>query len=652
MALQKSITMLRNKLISLSRSNKTALMVGTDALGLLFCFIAAMWLRLGNLSLMMEYGYLPYISIPLVTIAIFTLSGLYRAVIRFIDRHLLTRTIISLGAVVVLTYLAAYFLDDKKLPRNALMIYWFVAFAYVLASRLSARSFLRKVSRHKSRDKITVAIYGAGEAGVQLLRAMQSENNYDATCFIDEKQELANRTVAGLRVFDSKNLVDLVDQMEISQVVLAIPSATPKRRGEILQSVRKAGIPVKTLSSLMELTDGNISTHAIREIKIEDLLGRKPVPPMLDLFAKCIHEQNVLVTGAGGSIGSELCRQILSQSPCSLHLLDHSEYALYTIEQDLRSRFPKLSVHAHLGSVCDAHLLNRIISEGQIDTIYHAAAYKHVPLVEANMAEGIRNNVLGAQVLVSAAEKHQVKTCVLISSDKAVRPTNVMGASKRIAELVFQAAGENNSSQTTFSMVRFGNVLGSSGSVVPLFQKQIENGGPITITHPDITRYFMLIPEAAQLVIQAGAMATDGGVFILEMGDPVKIIDLARTMIDLAGLSEKCRDQNGDIEIKFIGLRPGEKLYEELLINGQPTKTEHPRIMRTRETFIPASELNQLIDQLMAACHDNDDDTIKFCLKKIVTDFSANENLIMIKDAESNSKPMPSSTHSRHRHSA
>ncbi len=377
------------------------------------------------------------------------------------------------------------------------------------------------------------------------------------------------------------------------------------------------------LQNLVELADEKISSKSIREVKLEDLLGRTPVPPKRDLFAKCVQGKNVLVTGAGGSIGSELCRQILSLAPSTLHLIDHSEYALYTIKQELRSNFPKISIHAHLGSVCDAQFIERVMNHSAIHTIYHAAAYKHVPLVEANMTEGIQNNVIGAKIIAEAAEKFRVQTCVLISTDKAVRPTNIMGASKRIAELIFQAAATRPSTQTTFCMVRFGNVLGSSGSVVPLFRKQIAAGGPITITHPEVVRYFMLIPEAVQLVIQAGAMAQKGGeVFVLDMGQPVKIMDLARTMIDMSGLKEKNEvNPKGDIEIRCIGLRPGEKLYEELLIGNSAAPSIHPRILYATEYSFPPTILAGLLDNLMQACRTQNARIIRTAMQNIVHEY-------------------------------
>ena len=401
-----------------------------------------------------------------------------------------------------------------------------------------------------------------------------------------------------------------------------------------MQRLGQAGLPTKILTRLVDLADDRADhkadqarlRDAIREIKFEDLLGRPPVPPRLDLFARCVRGKGVLVTGAGGSIGSELCRQIVTLNPARLHLIDHSEYALYTIRQELAARLPELPIHAHLGSVCNADLVERVLAGNGIDTIYHAAAYKHVPLVESNIVEGLRNNVLGAQIIAAAAARHAVQTCVLISSDKAVRPTNIMGASKRIAELIFQAAaargGAGSPSRTTFCMVRFGNVLGSSGSVIPLFQRQIARGGPITITHPEVSRYFMLIPEAAQLVIQAGAMAKGGDVFVLDMGEPVRIVDLARTMIAMHGLAERTPQlPRGDIDIQFVGLFPGEKLHEELLTDGAVFPSEHPRIMRMKESALRPSVLETCITCLMMACDTHERGPIESMVKAIVAEY-------------------------------
>lgn len=597
-------------------------MISADMVALPFCFLIAMLLRLGDLESTMRYGVASPILIALLTIAAFIMSGLYRAVIRFIDQRLLTTAGIGLAVILLIAYFFSLSFNSNRLPNSALMIYWFIAFSYVVISRLMVRAFLRNKTDKRCQIENRVAIYGAGEPGAQLALAMRASDEYRPVCFFDEKHVLNKHTIAGITVFHSDRLLELVKDLSIGLVVIAIPSVSPDRLLKIMHMLRESGVPIKILRSQLELADDKISIQSIREIKIEDLLGRDQVPPQFDLFAKCVHGKNILVTGAGGSIGSELCRQIMTLSPSRLHLLDHSEFALYSIKQELQSRFPSLPIQAHLGSVCSTQLVERIVHEGRIDTVYHAAAYKHVPLVEANMVEGIRNNVIGAEVIVAAAEKFRVETCVLISTDKAVRPTNIMGASKRIAELIFQAAAKPNPG-TTFCMVRFGNVLGSSGSVVPLFQHQIEHGGPITITHPDVVRYFMLIPEAAQLVIQAGAMAKGGDVFVLDMGKPVKIIDLARTMIVMSGFSEKNKQNpNGQIEMQFVGLRPGEKLYEELLIGEHASPSSHPRIMCTTEHSLHRDELNQRITQLIAACNINDRAMIESMVQNIVTEYT------------------------------
>jgi FlaA1/EpsC-like NDP-sugar epimerase len=453
---------------------------------------------------------------------------------------------------------------------------------------------------------------------------MRGSEEYRPVCFFDDKHALIERNVAGLRVFHTDRLVEIVNAMAVRTIVIAIPAVSPERLRDIMQRLSQAGVSTRILSRLVDLADDKITPReSIRELKFEDLLGRPPVPPRVDLFARCVHGKTVLVTGAGGSIGSELCRQIVTLAPARLHLLDHSEFALYTIRQELATRFPELPIEAHLGSVCNAELIERVLRDGKVNTIYHAAAYKHVPLVEANIVEGLRNNVVGAQVIAAQAAKYHVETCVLISSDKAVRPTNVMGASKRIAELIFQAAAARHGSDTTFCMVRFGNVLGSSGSVIPLFQRQIARGGPLTITHPEVSRYFMLIPEAAQLVIQAGAMAKGGEVFVLDMGEPIRIVDLARTLIALSGLTEKTpQNAGGDIEIRYVGLFPGEKLHEELLIDGVVFPSEHPRIMRMKENCLRPSVLETFITCLMMACETHERPMIESMVKAIVTEYN------------------------------
>jgi FlaA1/EpsC-like NDP-sugar epimerase len=599
-------------------------MVVVDLLALPFCFLVAMLLRGGDLSLAMHYGPASYLLVAMVTIAALSMSDLYRAVIRFIDQRLLSVTGLALAVAVLCAYVVLFAINDEMFPRSALAIYWFIVFSYVVTSRIGMRNFLRNHGSRRRPASDTVAIYGAGESGAQLAQAMRNSDEYRPVCFFDDKHVLNDRTIAGLRVFHTDRLVELVSAHNIRTVVIAIPSVSPERLRDIMQRLGQAGVATKILSRLVELADDKPPPReAIRELKFEDLLGRAPVPPRVDLFARCVRGKHVLVTGAGGSIGSELCRQIGTLGPASLQLLDHSEYALYTIRQEIATRFPELALEAHLGSVCNADLVARILKGGKVQTIYHAAAYKHVPLVESNIVEGLRNNVVGAQVVAAAASTAKVETCVLISSDKAVRPTNIMGASKRIAELIFQGAAAGPGVPTTFCMVRFGNVLGSSGSVIPLFQRQIVRGGPLTITHPEVSRYFMLIPEAAQLVIQAGAMAKGGDVFVLDMGEPVRILDLARTMIAMSGLTERTlANPGGEIEIKFVGLFPGEKLHEELLTDGVVFPSEHPRIMRMKENALRPAVLETSISCLLMACDTHERAMIESMVKAIVSEYT------------------------------
>ncbi|QNA88744.1 polysaccharide biosynthesis protein [Massilia sp. Dwa41.01b] len=610
-------------MVSLHRTTKIALMVAIDLVALPLCFLIAMLLRGGDLKLASNYGPASYILVALVTIAALSMSDLYRAVIRFIDGRLLSTTGLALGIAVLCAYVVLFAINDAMFPRSALAIYWFIVFSYVVTSRIGMRNFLRSHSARRPASD-AVAIYGAGEAGARLAQTMRNSDEYRPICFFDDKRALIDRTIAGLRVFHTDRLAQLVAAHDIRTVVIAVPAMPTERLRDIMQRLAGAGVTTKILSRLVDLADDRVRPRdSIRELKFEDLLGRPPVPPRLDLFARCVRGKTVLVTGAGGSIGSELCRQIVTLAPIRLHLLDHSEYALYTIRQELITRFPDLRIDAHLGSVCNADLVERILGESHVDTVYHAAAYKHVPLVETNIVEGLRNNVLGAQVVASACATHNVETCVLISSDKAVRPTNIMGASKRIAELIFQAAAARSGTRTTFCMVRFGNVLGSSGSVIPLFQRQIARGGPLTITHPEVSRYFMLIPEAAQLVIQAGAMAKGGDVFVLDMGEPVRIVELARTLLAMSGLTEKTpQNPDGDIEVKFVGLFPGEKLHEELLTDGTVFPSEHPRIMRMKENALRPSVLETCITCLMMACETHERGMIESMVKAIVSEYT------------------------------
>ncbi|CAG9177284.1 UDP-N-acetyl-alpha-D-glucosamine C6 dehydratase [Cupriavidus laharis] len=619
-------------LIALPRRRKVALMLSADLLALPMCFAFALFLRAGNFDLLVQYGITPPLIIAACTIPIFSLSGLYRTVVRYFDLRVLWTTGTSLACLVGLTYALSFLVHLDRLPRTGLLIYWFIAFAYVVISRFVARALLTRIQqKQKTQDErsvLRVGIFGAGEAGFQLAIAVRASLSHKAVCFFDDDIALSKSIFADLPVYHSSQMRNRISEHAINEVVLAVPSLSNERRRQLIDRLHRYSVSVRTVPSLLELVDRKITVQSIRDVSVEDLLGRDVVPPREDLFGKCTQRKTVMVTGAGGSIGKELCRQIASQGPQQLILFDHSEYAVYAIEQELSQRYPDLQITARIGSVCDASAVSAALRGQQVDTIYHAAAYKHVPLVEANMSEGIRNNVLGSSTVANLADHFSVQTCVLVSTDKAVRPTNVMGASKRVAELTFQAAAARANTRTVFSMVRFGNVLGSSGSVVPLFRKQIREGGPITITHPDVIRFFMLIPEAAQLVIQAGAMAKGGEVFVLDMGKPIRIIDLARTMIEMSGLVEKTRkNPAGEIEIKVVGLRPGEKLFEELLIGGEVTASGHERILCSNEPFIEEPELRKKLDRLLAACDTRDPLEIQIALQSLVPEYAPYSSL-------------------------
>lgn len=609
------------RLAHLSPTAKIVVMVSGDAVCLPMCMMLAVALRLGSMEDALETALPMQIALALFALPVLAVAGLYRTVVRYIDLSVLAAASAALAAVVLLVYGAAVVMQVQVLPRSALLIFWFIAFAYVITSRFVARTLLRRSVRPGARARVRTAIYGAGDAGVQLAQAMQYSTEYHAVCFIDDRRERQAKTIGGLRVYSPARIEEAVLRHDVGQIVVAIPSASAAQKRNIIEKVEATGMPVKILPGLVEMVDGNPAVADIRQVDVADLLGRDAVAPDPGLFARNIAAKVVLVTGAGGSIGSELCRQILSQRPRRLVLLDHSEFALYSIEHELLAGAQGVPLVTCLGSVLDATLLTEVMKREGVQTVYHAAAYKHVPIVESNVQQGLRNNIFGTFNVARAAAETRVETCVLISTDKAVRPTNVMGASKRVAELVFQAAAMR-APGTVFAMVRFGNVLGSSGSVVPLFRRQIQAGGPITITHPDIIRYFMLIPEAAQLVIQAGAMARGGEVFVLDMGEPVRIADLARSMIRLSGLSEKTAENpGGDIEIKAVGLRPGEKLFEELLIGDNVVPSGHPRIMCARERHIDPSLLDKMLGALRQACDGGDTEAMLRQVRNLVPEF-------------------------------
>lgn len=567
-----------------------------------------------------------------MAIPIFVTHGFYRVIFRYSGLSAVTTVIRAFFIYGLLYASVVSAIGIPGVPRSVGIIQPMLLLLAVGASRALARYWLGGLyqSQLKWAALPKVLIYGAGTAGRQLAAAMANNQEMRVVGFLDDDDRLHGHVLNGLPIYSPADLPGLVESNGISTVLLALPSVGRKRRNEILTKMREAHVSVRTLPRVTDLAQGRVATSDLRELDIDDLLGREPVTPNHLLLAKNTAGKVVLVTGAGGSIGSELCRQILEIGPAALLLIEQSEFALYDIHQELQARQLGAEVRLVplLASVRDEERMRDIMSTWKVDTVYHAAAYKHVPLVEHNPAEGIKNNVFGTLIAAKAAAEQGVSDFVLISTDKAVRPTNVMGASKRLAEMVLQALAAT-SSGTKFTMVRFGNVLGSSGSVVPKFRQQIRDGGPITLTHPEVTRYFMTIPEAAQLVIQAGAMTKGGDVFVLDMGQSVKIMDLARRMVELSGLTVKDEaNSDGDIEIEITGLRPGEKLYEELLIGDNPKPTSHPRIMKAHEDFLPWIELEQKLNALELALNVNDVGVVRLLLKQLVSGYTPSGEIV------------------------
>nr|WP_312751147.1 nucleoside-diphosphate sugar epimerase/dehydratase [Psychrobacter sanguinis] len=598
-------------LLELPRPIKQAILLVGDYIVSIVCLFLALSLRQGVLdvnaspSLVSLYALVPILGLYVI--------GFYRGVTRiFFDTDM--RRVLKLFVIILIIFTVVYLFDFiSSIPRSVPTLYLFMLFIWLWGSRLFLRDLLlrlqgKPVYQDLSKDSIerdNVLIYGAGSAGTALLEALQDSPRYQVAAFIDDDPRLTGGRILNKKIYPTKEIESLVEELKVSQVFLAMPSVNRLRRREIINDLTNLSVKIKELPSLQDIAEGKVTVSTMHRVDILDVLDRQTVEPEQDLLTKSITDKNVLVTGAGGSIGSELCRQIIKNQPKCLVLYELSEYALYAIHQDLLAwqashlEHSQTEIIALLGNVNNQQKLSKVFNKYLINTVYHAAAYKHVPIVEYNPFEGAINNAKGTYHCVKAAIEARVETFVLISTDKAVRPTNVMGASKRLAELVCQGFSNQNPF-TKISMVRFGNVLGSSGSVVPLFTKQIALGGPITVTHPEVTRYFMTIPEAANLVIQAGAMAKGGEVFVLDMGEPVKIVDLARRMIHLSGYEVKDeKNPGGDIEIVFSGLRPGEKLYEELIIGDDNIEpTQHSLIMQAREHSFDLSDIENTFAQL------------------------------------------------------
>ena len=663
------ITAFSQPVLSLPRLAKRIIALCVDTS---FCILAvwlAYYLRLGEFRTLAGSLMAPVLASVVLALPIFIVSGLYRAIFRYTGMPAMMSVARAIGVYGLLYATLFTAIGVDGVPRTIGLIQPMLMFMFVGTSRVLVKIWLG--GEYQSRLKLATLpqalVYGAGSAGRQLANAMSASHEMRVVGYLDDDDRLHGHVLNGLPIFSPEDLPGLVVSRNITDVLMALPSVSRQRRNAILAQISPLRLAVRTLPAMTDLVSGKVSLSDIRDLDIDDLLGREPVKPNALLLNRNTHNKTVLVTGAGGSIGSELCRQILQSQPKQLLLVEMSEFALYQIHQELQSHASgglssqdqllgaesaskvggvsadglcATEIVPLLASVCDEVRMQEIMDTWRPHTVYHAAAYKHVPLVEHNPAEGVHNNVWGTRVCAEAAVRNGVRNFVLISTDKAVRPTNIMGATKRLAEMVLQALAELNpaltaqggpapTSRTCFSMVRFGNVLGSSGSVVPLFREQIRNGGPITLTHADITRFFMTIPEAAQLVIQAGAMGTGGDVFVLDMGQPVRIVDLARRMVELSGLS--VRDDNnpeGDIEIAITGLRPGEKLYEELLIGENPISTQHPRIMKAQEPYLPWAQLQQSLGALHVAKGVNDVALIRGLLQQLVSGYEPSGEVV------------------------
>jgi FlaA1/EpsC-like NDP-sugar epimerase len=650
---------LRSRLVSLPRRQKRLIQVTMDVV----LVWAALWLafvvRLGDSTAIEPFAGHAWLFIlaPIIAIPLFIRCGMYRAVMRYFGNDALLAIAKAVTLSALMLVLAVYWHQGapKLIPRSMVFNYWWLSLVMIGGLRLLMRQYFMgdwyssdQPYRLQGRDAglPKVAVYGAGAAGNQLVAALRLGRGMRPVAFIDDDSGIANRVISGLRVYTPKHIQQMINETGAEEILLAVPSASRARRREVLEKLEHYPLHVRSVPGFMDLASGRVKVEDVQEVDIADLLGRDAVPPQQDLFERCIRGQVVMVTGAGGSIGSELCRQIIGTAPTTLLLFEHCEFNLYCINSELQQRIRRESLPVRLvpilGSIRNASRLLDVMRTWAVNTVYHAAAYKHVPMVEHNIAEGVLNNVLGSTFTAQSAVRAGVEHFVLISTDKAVRPTNVMGSTKRLAEMVLQALsresapvlfrdddGVHQLNKTRFTMVRFGNVLGSSGSVIPLFHEQIRKGGPVTVTHPNITRYFMTLPEAAQLVIQAGAMGQGGDVFVLDMGQPVKIAVLAEKMIHLNGLSVRsAKSPHGDITIEFTGLRPGEKLFEELLIGDDVSPTEHPMIMRANEEHLPWELFKLRLSEVLEAVERDDYERVRQLLRETVSGYKPEGEIV------------------------
>ncbi len=619
-------------LSKLPRNIKIVIAVLTDLALCISCTWFAFYLRLDKFIVLKDAPLIAAIISLTIAIPLFWSIGLYRTILRYSDLSIIFSILVSFSIYSLLYFLIIGIYGISGVPRSIGIIQPLLLFFVVTGSRLFVKYLIGNTLNlnEKSKYKKRVLIYGAGSAGRQLASSLENNSEFKIEGFLDDDSKLYSQVMQGYTIYSPFNLTSLINSKKINLILIALPSATRLRRNEIISKLNKHKLDVKTLPSIQDIVDGKVSVSDIKDLNIDDLLNRDKISPNYNLLKKNIENSVVLVTGAGGSIGSELCRQIVKLNPKKLVLLELNEYSLYKIFEELTAIKNSLNVIPLICNVQDEEKLNKIFENFEVETIYHAAAYKHVPLVEVNICEGVKNNVFGTLSVARSALKQKVSNLVLISSDKAVRPTNIMGATKRLAELCMQGIYENNTSRKTkFSIVRFGNVLESSGSVIPKFKKQIKEGGPVTLTHLDVTRYFMTITEAAQLVIQAGAMSIECEVFFLDMGESVRIKDLIYKMINLSGLKIKDeKNLNGDIEITTIGLRPGEKLYEELLIGDNPQKTIHKKIQKAQDPHISFSKLEPKLNNLKNLSDTNDVYNVKELLKNLVKTYVSNTPIV------------------------